>query len=172
MRTTLALLAPILSILFCFPSQQSPAEPPTVAPQTAQAVAEMSEEARQQEKEAIKHVLVSQLEAWNRGNIEAFMNGYWRSDDLTFYSGATITKGWQPTLAHYKKRYQGQGREMGKLEFQNIDIDLLGRRGAVVTGAFQLTMSDGKKPHGIFTLVFKRFPNGWKIVHDHTSAAE
>jgi beta-aspartyl-peptidase (threonine type) len=66
---------------------------------------------------------------------------------------------------------------MGKLEFQKLNIDLLSRRSAVVTGQWQLTMSDGKtpdgkQPHGLFTLIFKRLPTGWKIVHDHTSAAE
>jgi hypothetical protein len=61
---------------------------------------------------------------------------------------------------------------MGKLEFQDLNIDLLSRRSAVVTGKWQLTMSDGKQPHGLFTLIFKRMQNGWRIVHDHTSAAE
>jgi hypothetical protein len=61
---------------------------------------------------------------------------------------------------------------MGKLEFQGLNIDVLSRRSAVVTGRWQLTMSDGKQPHGLFTLVFKRLPGGWKIVHDHTSSAE
>jgi len=61
---------------------------------------------------------------------------------------------------------------MGKLEFQNLNIDLLGRGSAVVTGQWQLTMSDGKQPHGLFTLIFKHLPDGWRIVHDHTSAAE
>ncbi len=118
----------------------------------------------------IKHLLVSQVEAWNRGNLEGFMRGYWRSPELTFFSGATVTKGWGPTLARYKERYQGQGKEMGKLEFQDLNIDVLGRNGAVVTGTWRLTMSDGKQPHGLFTLILKRMPEGWRIVHDHTSA--
>jgi len=59
---------------------------------------------------------------------------------------------------------------MGKLEFQDLKIDVLGRRVAVVTGKWQLTMSDGKQPHGLFTLVMKKMPGGWRIVHDHTSA--
>ena len=128
-------------------------------------------------EEGIKHVLLSQVEAWNHGNLEGFMRGYWHSPDLTFFSGATVTQGWEPTLARYRQRYQAEGKEMGKLEFQDLNIDLLSRRSAVVTGKWQLTMSggkapDGKQPHGLFTLVFKRLPGGWKIVHDHTSAAE
>jgi beta-aspartyl-peptidase (threonine type) len=121
-------------------------------------------------EEGIKHVLLSQVEAWNHGKLELFMQGYWHSPDLTFFSGATVTRGWEPTLARYRQRYQAEGKEMGKLEFQDLNIDLLSRRSAVVTGRWQLTMSDGKQPHGLFTLVFKRLlPGGWKIVHDHTS---
>jgi len=128
-------------------------------------------------EEGIKHVLVSQVEAWNHGKLDAFMQGYWHSPDLTFFSGATVTRGWEPTLLRYRQRYQAEGKEMGKLEFQDLNIDLLSRRAAVVTGRWQLTMSntkssDGKQPHGLFTLIFKRMPAGWRIVHDHTSAAE
>jgi hypothetical protein len=123
-------------------------------------------------EEGIKHLLVSQIEAWNHGKLEGFMQGYWQSPDLTFFSGATVTKGWEPTLLRYRQRYQSEGKEMGKLEFQDLNIDLLSRRSAVVTGKWQLTMSDGKQPHGLFTLIFKRMPAGWRIVHDHTSAAE
>jgi beta-aspartyl-peptidase (threonine type) len=112
---------------------------------------------------------VSQVEAWNRGDLEGFMQGYWNSPDLTFFSGTTVTRGWAPTLARYKQRYQSESREMGKLEFQDLDIDLLSRRSAVVTGKWQLTMKSGQTPHGLFTLVLKRMSEGWRIVHDHTS---
>ena len=125
---------------------------------------------RAQLQAAIKHVLVSQVEAWNHGQLEAYMNGYWRSPDLTFYSGGTVTKGWEPTLERYRRRYQSGGNQMGHLDFQDLEIDLLSRRSAVVMGKWQLTMKDGKTPHGLFTLIFKRFPEGWRIVHDHTSA--
>lgn len=126
-------------------------------------------------EQSIKHVLVSQVEAWNQGKLEGYMQGYWRSPDLTFFSGGTVTKGWEPTLERYRKRYQGEGKEMGHLEFSDLAIDPLGRNAAVVTGKWQLIMSgqktpDGKQPHGLFTLIFKRMPEGWKIVHDHTSA--
>jgi len=130
------------------------------------------EEMRADLEEGIKHVLLSQVEAWNHGKLEAFMVGYWHSSDLTFFSGGTVTKGWEPTLQRYRQRYQADGKEMGKLEFQDLNIDLLSRRSAVVTGKWQLTMADGKQPHGLFTLVFKRMAAGWKIVHDHTSSAE
>jgi ketosteroid isomerase-like protein len=135
---------------------------------------EMSAEMRTEMEEGIKHVLVSQVEAWNHGNLEGFMQGYWHSPDLLFYSGGSITRGWEPTLQRYRQRYQAEGKEMGKLEFQDLNIEVLSWKSAVVTGKFQLTLSktpDGKQPHGLFTLVFKRMPPmGWKIVHDHTSA--
>lgn len=130
---------------------------------------EIPEGVRQNLQQAIKHLLVSQVEAWNRGDLEGFMQGYWNSPGLTFFSGATITKGWAPTLARYKQRYQSEGREMGKLEFQDLDINLLSRRSAVVMGKWQLTMKSGQTPHGVFTLILKRMPEGWRIVHDHTS---
>ncbi|MBZ5492947.1 MAG: nuclear transport factor 2 family protein [Acidobacteriia bacterium] len=134
---------------------------------------ELSDDQRANLEEGIKHILLSQVEAWNHGKLEGFMQGYWHSPDLTFFSGATETRGWEPTLARYRQRYQAEGKEMGKLEFQKLDIDLLSRRSAVVTGEWHLTMSDGKQPHGLFTLIFKRIPpEGWRIVHDHTSAAE
>jgi beta-aspartyl-peptidase (threonine type) len=121
----------------------------------------------------INRLLGSQVEAWNRGNLEGFMSGYWNSPDLEFYSGGTITKGWEPTLQRYQKRYQGKGNEMGKLAFQELEIAVLSGKAAVASGKWQLTMTDGKQPHGLFTLILKKMPSsGWKIVHDHTSSAE
>lgn len=150
-------------------SQQKSSQPAAAAPQQQETL----DDVRADMEEGIKHLLVSQVEAWNHGKLEGFMQGYWQSPDLTFFSGATVTKGWEPTLQRYRQRYQSEGKEMGKLEFQDLTIDLLSRRSAVVTGRWQLTMSDGKQPHGLFTLVLKRIaPEGWKIVHDHTSAAE
>ena len=127
-------------------------------------------EAKAEVEEAIKHLLLSQVEAWNHSNLQGFMNGYWHSPSLTFFSGATVNKGWLTTLQRYQQRYQGAGHEMGQLEFQDLNIDVLSKRSAVVTGAWQLTMSDGKKPHGLFTLIVKQMKTGWRIVHDHTSA--
>lgn len=123
-------------------------------------------------EQAIKHVLAAQVEAWNRGDLEGFMSGYWNSPELTFFSGGNISKGWQAALQRYQRTYQGAGKEMGTLEFQDLNIDVLGRQTAAVTGKWQLTMSDGKKPHGLFTLILKKMQAGWRIVHDHTSSAE
>lgn len=117
----------------------------------------------------IRAVLQAQSAAWNRHDLEAFMSGYWHSDELTFFSGAHETRGWQGALDRYKASYQSAGHEMGKLEFSNLRIEMLAPDAAFVRGEFHLTMSDGKTPHGLFTLVFKKFPDGWKIVHDHSS---
>jgi uncharacterized protein (TIGR02246 family) len=121
------------------------------------------------EQQAIRKVLAEQQDAWNRHDLEAFMAGYWHSEDLTFFSGAHETHGWQAALDRYKKNYQSAGHEMGKLEFANLRIEMLAPDAAFVRGEFHLTMSDGKTPHGLFTLVFRKFPEGWKIVHDHSS---
>jgi ketosteroid isomerase-like protein len=122
--------------------------------------------------DAIQQVLVRQAEAWNRHDLEGFMAGYWNSPELTFFSGAKTTSGWQATLERYRKTYQSEGKEMGRLEFSDLRIEPLGAGAAFVRGAWYLTMSDGKTPHGLFTLIFRKLPEGWKIVHDHTSAAD
>jgi ketosteroid isomerase-like protein len=121
---------------------------------------------------AIERVLRTQQEAWNRHDLEAFMAGYWRSPELTFFSEGKEQDGWEATIERYLAKYASPGHEMGKLEFSGLRVDVLSQDSAFVRGSWKLTMSDGKKPHGLFTLVFRKFPEGWKIVHDHTSAAE
>jgi ketosteroid isomerase-like protein len=123
-------------------------------------------------KAAIRHVIVAQQEAWNRHDLEAFMTGYWNSPELIFFSGVNEHDGWQATMNRYRAAYASGGHEMGKLEFSDLRIEMLGSDAAFVLGEWHLTMSDGKMPHGLFTLVFRKFVDGWKIVHDHTSAAE
>ncbi len=118
----------------------------------------------------IRMVLEQQAAAWNRGDLEAFMAGYWHSPELTFFSGATVTHGWEPTLERYRQRYQGAGKETGQLDFSGLQIEMLGPDAAVARGRWHLLMKDGRQPHGLFTLIFRKFPQGWKIVHDHTSA--
>ena len=121
---------------------------------------------------AVRRLLEDQQQAWNRHDLEGFMSGYWNSADLTFFSGAQQIVGWQGAIDRYRKNYQQAGKEMGRLEFSDVKIESLGNDTAFVRGAWRVTMSDGKSPHGLFTLIFRKFPNGWKIVHDHTSAAE
>jgi len=120
----------------------------------------------------VRNVLEVQTQAWNRHDLDGFMSGYWNSPELTFFSDDEVAHGWQAALERYRKRYQGEGHEMGKLDFADLMIEPLGTDSAFVRGRWHLTMSDGKTPHGVFTLVFRKFPDGWKIVHDHTSAAK
>jgi uncharacterized protein (TIGR02246 family) len=118
---------------------------------------------------AVQSVLEQQQRAWNQHDLAGFMAGYWNSPDLTFFSGARQTSGWQATLDRYRKTYEGEGREMGTLQFSDLDVQALSPDTAFVRGSWRLTMPDGKSPHGLFTLIFREFPGGWKIVHDHTS---
>ncbi len=133
-------------------------------------------------KSAIRALLAHQVDAWNRGDLEGFMAGYWKSPELSFISGTTETRGWQPTLERYRKKYQGEGKEMGKLDFFDLRVEMLGPESAFVLGHWHLQMAtaaakpatsaaSGKKqePAGMFTLILRKFPEGWRIVHDHTS---
>src|SRR5262249_37322044 len=113
---------PLLLLPLCFMAQagksvaplQIPAGASQTPPQTSTPQQdEASEQLRADAEEGIKHMLVSQIEAWNRGQLEGFMQGYWHDPDLTFFSGAAVTKGWEPTLLRYRRTYQGQGKEMG-----------------------------------------------------------
>ncbi len=120
-------------------------------------------------RQAIQDVLDAQVAAWNQGDLDGFMTGYWHSPDLTFFSAAKVTSGWQATLDRYRERYQAEGPDkMGTLSFSDLEIDLLGPDSAFVRGRWRLVTS--KEPlGGLFTLLFKKKPEGWRIVHDHTS---
>jgi ketosteroid isomerase-like protein len=119
-------------------------------------------------KQSLRAVLEKQVAAWNKGDLKQFMDGYWQSPDLSFFSGANKTKGWQATLERYQKRYQAEGKEMGKLTFTELEVELLGPKSAFVRGRWQLVMSK-ETVGGLFTLIFKETNDGWRIVHDHTS---
>jgi beta-aspartyl-peptidase (threonine type) len=120
-------------------------------------------------KQAIEAVLKDQAAAWNKGDLKGFMSGYWNSPDLTFYSGKDKTRGWQATLERYQKRYQTDQNSMGKLTFSELEIEPLGADSAWVGGRWQLVIGE-ETLGGLFTLIFKKTPEGWRIVHDHTSA--
>ncbi len=118
----------------------------------------------------IRSVLRAQQEAWNRGDIDAFMNGYARSASTVFVSEDTIRRGWETVRERYRKKYSDRAK-MGTLAFSDLDITLLLPDAAVVLGRWSLKRANDQ-PHGRFTLIFKRLPEGWRIVHDHTSAAK
>ncbi len=116
----------------------------------------------------IRATLTAQAAAWNEGDVEAFMEGYWRDPDLRFVSGTEVSKGWNNTLKRYKKRY-GNGAALGQLMFENMDVQMVTEDVAIVVGRFDLARS-GTQHTGLFTLVMKRFEGAWRIVHDHTVA--
>jgi uncharacterized protein (TIGR02246 family) len=118
---------------------------------------------------AVRAVLDAQAAAWNRGDIEAYMDGYARSADTVFVSGDRVTRGWQPVFERYKKAYDTR-EKMGVLTFSDIDVTVLSKDAAIVLGRWHLQRSKDE-PHGRFTLVFRKTKAGWKIVHDHTSSA-
>lgn len=115
----------------------------------------------------IKSVLDTQVAAWNRGDIDGFMSGYQRSPELVFVSGASVTRGWQPTLDRYKKSYPTRAK-MGVLSFSDLEVEVLSKDAAVVLGTWALKREKDNQG-GKFTLIFRRFKDGWRIVHDHTS---
>jgi beta-aspartyl-peptidase (threonine type) len=119
-------------------------------------------------EKAVRGVLDAQVTAWNKGDLEGFMEGYWHSPKLSFSSGADVTRGWDATLERYKKRYQSEGAEMGKLTFSDLEVEALGPDAALIRGRWQLVRTKDK-PGGVFTLIFRKFPEGWRIIHDHTS---
>lgn len=117
----------------------------------------------------IRAILQAQQEAWNRGDIDAFMNGYARSNSIVFLSDDVVTRGWHSARERYKIKYRSRAK-MGKLRFSDLEIQPLNDDAAVVLGRWALKRVNGIV-QGHFTLVFRRMPEGWRIVHDHTSTA-
>lgn len=123
--------------------------------------------AHSQATKEIEDVLLNQASAWNNGDISGYMQGYWKSDSLLFTSGGEVHRGWEATIDKYKKSY-GTKEKMGNLKFSNLEINFLSSEAAWVFGCWALER-EKDHPWGVFTLIFKKFPDGWKIVHDHTS---
>lgn len=118
-------------------------------------------------RDAIEAVLRAQQEAWNHGDVEAFMDHYWKSDDLTFSSSGKTTRGWKATLARYRERYPTRDK-MGRLTLSGFEITRLGDTAALVLGQWKLDRAS-EPVGGNFTLVFRKLEGRWVIVHDHTS---
>lgn len=114
----------------------------------------------------IQSILDQQKKSWNDGNVEGFMAYYWQSQDFTFQSGNKRLQGWSELLAMYKKNYSGEN--MGKLDFTDIKINVLSKEIVYVLGRWRVTAKESFK-EGLFTLIFKKFDAGWRIIVDHSS---
>jgi ketosteroid isomerase-like protein len=127
-------------------------------------------EERQSDQVAITKILDAQQSNWNQGNVDAFLEGYWPSPDLTFAGRGGIARGWDGVLARYKKNYPDRAT-MGQLDFSGLEFRFLGADAALVLGQWHLARAQGDVG-GVFSLVWQRFPGGWRIIHDHTSTVE
>lgn len=118
-------------------------------------------------KAAIRKVMDEQIIAWNRGDVEGFMQGYWKSEQLIFVSGDNVRRGWQVVTDNYKKSYNTR-EKMGVLSFTDLEITILSKDSATVLGRWKV-QAQPNDAQGRFTLIFRKFKEGWRIVHDHTS---
>ncbi|MEK7728405.1 MAG: nuclear transport factor 2 family protein, partial [candidate division KSB1 bacterium] len=135
---------------------------------TQEQLAPMRAPQRSAERE-IRAVLEWQVQAWNDGDLVRFMRGYWKNDSTLFASGGNVARGWQAMLARYQRGYPTRER-MGRLEFKIYKIEMLGEEWTKVLGQWKLVVGT-TTPQGLFTLILRRFDEGWRIVHDHTSSA-
>ena len=117
----------------------------------------------------VRAVLGAQQEAWNRGDIDSFMNGYAHDETTVFVSGDEVRRGWQTVRDRYLSKYNDRSK-MGTLTFSDLEIEQLGPDSALALGHWELKRASDN-PHGRFTLIFRKTVDGWRIVHDHTSAA-
>ncbi|HRH34435.1 MAG TPA: nuclear transport factor 2 family protein [Catalimonadaceae bacterium] len=120
-----------------------------------------------EKKKTILAVLHKQQDDWNRGDIDGYMSGYWKSDTLRMVTNRGVTYGFDKILTNYKKSYPDSAA-MGKLDFDVINVELIGEMDAMVTGKWLLKI-DKKFKGGFFTLLFRKIRNRWVIVADHTS---
>lgn len=120
------------------------------------------------DESVIRQLLEEQSADWNRGDIRGFMEAYWNSPEMTFSGQGQVVRGWQSTLERYQTKYPRE--KMGQLEFRDIEVRLIGDTAALVLGSYHLQRGEQQDTGG-FTLVLEKFPaEGWRIIHDHTSA--
>jgi len=117
----------------------------------------------------VRRVLEKQVAEWNAGNLAGFMETYARSDSTRFASGGDVLFGWQTVFDRYRRKY-GDKETMGTLRMSDVDVQMLGPDSAVVFGRYHLERRSGDSS-GLYTLLVRKMPQGWRIVHDHTSAA-
>lgn len=117
---------------------------------------------------AVKKVLHEQSIAWNKGNIDAYMEGYWRSPKLQFIGSRGLTYGWQQTLDNYKKSYPDQAT-MGQLTFDVLEVEQLSRKVVMLSGKYTLDRAAKENLSGYFLLVWKKIKGKWVVIADHTN---
>ncbi len=162
---------PLLAVLGCAHPPAVPQSPPPRVAALPRALVHIESEA--ESIQAVCTLLDDQVAAWNRGDLVGYMDGYWRSPQLTFFGGGNVTMGWDETLARYRRRYQGEGKAMGTLTFSRLQIELLGREAAMARGRWTLhfnrpAAAGPTELAGLFTVLLRHLPEGWRIIHDHS----
>jgi ketosteroid isomerase-like protein len=145
----------ILALMALLPLATFPSRPSAAPPQSDDAA-------------AILTLLKDQTAAWNRGDIEGFMNGYWNSNQTEFVSSEGVSRGWQALLMRYRHSYPDR-KAMGQLTFSDLEIRVECSTAAYAIGEYHL-QRENDNPSGVFTLNFRKLPEGWRIVVDHTTA--
>jgi beta-aspartyl-peptidase (threonine type) len=132
--------------------------------------AQTAPDAHPRDRAAITQLLTTQQSNWNKGDVDAFMAAYWKSPDLTFSGSGGTQRGYDAVYESYKKSYPDRST-MGQLDFSGLEFHFTGKDGALVLGNWHLTRDKDKGDiGGVLSLVWQRFPEGWRIIHDHTSA--
>jgi ketosteroid isomerase-like protein len=150
--------------------QRQLAQAKTEANAASRASADESESSPQRNdaiRADVESVLRTQEEAWNRGDVDAFMEHYWKSDDLTFSSGGKTTRGWNATRDRYREKYPTR-EKMGRVGFSGLEITPLGDSAALVLGEWKLDR-ESEPLSGNFSIVFRKLDGRWVVAHDHTS---
>jgi ketosteroid isomerase-like protein len=157
-HTLLAIAAGTL-LFACSPKQNIANQQPTA----------LTEQQKETAVAEVKEVLREQSECWSQGNLECYMQGYWKSDSLLFVGSRGLTYGWQPTLDNYKKGYP-DASAMGKLSFELKEMRHLSQDVMLVVGKWHLQREAAKgNLEGHFSVIFRKFEDGWKIIADHSS---
>ena len=162
MRSCALLLLAVLGAFAWLLPHRAQAQSTTNAPAPASQPA-----SSQVEEDAIRSMLKAQVSDWNRGDVRAFMGGYWNSPQTELVGSTGIIRGWKSALETYRKQYPDRAA-MGRLNFSDLEINMLAPDAALVVGRWHLKRQSDA-PGGVFTLVFRKFSEGWRIVNDHTS---
>lgn len=158
---SLAVLAAVLAPLLHALGGCASAAPPCLVGFDAEAV-----------ESGVRSTLDAQVDAWNSGSVRGFMDGYARTDTLTFLSGGTVRAGWEEAFYGYVRGYP-DAEAMGRLAFSDLTVHPLSARRALAWGRWRLQRdgdAEGAGPGGLFTLLLVTTPDGWRVVHDHTSS--